>query len=175
MGELTNLNQQGASSAAFHACPDMLAFDPYSGDYGSGFWGFAVNTATYIAHDPALGWLSFGGNLQDRRGDITVEPLDAFRNRVYLAPVGLWLTLDAGKVSRVTFDPKSGTVRLTLDPADKFTPEALVRIQQPAKIAGVGSYRPAETFKMERGAYVVPLSGKTTEVILRSSEKHPEK
>ncbi|HEU4981193.1 MAG TPA: DUF5695 domain-containing protein [Acidobacteriaceae bacterium] len=175
MGELTNINQQGASSAAFHAFPDMLAFDPYSGDYGSGFWGFAVNTATYIAHDPALGWLSFGGNLQDRRGDITVEPLDAFRNRVYLAPVGLWLTLDAGKVSRVTFDPKSGTVRLTLDPADKFTPEALVRIQQPAKIAGVGSYHPVQTFKMERGAYVVPLSGKATEIVLRSSETHPEK
>ena len=127
------------------------------------------------AHDPDLGWLSFGGNLQSRRGDVTVEPLDAFRNRVYLAPVGLWLTLDAGKVSRVAFDPKSGTVRLTLDPADKFTPDALVRIQQPAKIAGVGSYHPVQTFKMERGAYVVPLSGKTTEIELRSSETHPEK
>lgn len=168
MGELTNINQQGASSAAFHAFPDMLAFDPYSGDYGSGFWGFAVNTATYIAHDPQLGWLSFGGNLQSRHNEVTVEPLDAFRNRVYLAPVGLWLTLDSGKFNRVVFDPRTGTVRLTLDPADKFTPEARLRIEQPAKIADVGSYHPARTYTMERGAYVVPLSSSATEIELRS-------
>lgn len=168
MGELTNINQQGASSAAFHSFPDKLAFDPYSGDYGSGFWGFAVNTATYVAHDPDLGWLCFGGNLQKKSGSIAIEPLDAFRNRVYLAPAGLWLTLDSGKFRRVVFDFHTGTVRLTLDPEDKFTPDARLRIQQPAKIDGVGSYHPARTYTMERGAYVVPLSGNATEIVLRS-------
>jgi hypothetical protein len=170
MGELTNIDQQGFASAAFHSFPDMLAFDPYSGDYGSGFWGFAVNTATYIAHDPQLGWLSFGGNLQSHHNDVAVEPLDAFRNRVYLAPVGLWLTLDSGKFSRVAFNPHTGTVRLTLDPAGKFTPEALLRIEQPAKIPGVGSYHPTRTYTMERGAYIVPLTSSATEV-----ELHAEK
>jgi len=168
MGELTNINQQGASSAAFHAFPDMLSFDPYSGDYGTGFWGFAVNTATYITHDPTLGWLCFGGNLQSHHNQITVQPLDAFRNRIYLAPAGLWLTLDAGKFRSVAFDPRTGAVRLSLDPANQFTPEARLRIQQPAKIAGVGSYHPVQTFSMERGAYAVPLSANTTEIELRS-------
>lgn len=168
MGELTNIDQEGFASAAFHSFPDMLSFDPYTGDYGTGFWGFAVNTATYITHDPTLGWLCFGGNLEHRGSEIIATPLDAFRNRVYLAPAGLWLMLDAGKFRRVAFDSRTGTVRLTLDAANKFTPEARLRIQQPAKIAGVGSYHPAQTYSMERGAYVVPLSANATEIVLRS-------
>jgi hypothetical protein len=175
MGELTNIDQQGFASAAFHAFPDMLAFDPYSGDYGSGFWGFAANTATYITHDADLGWLSFGGNLQNKSGKITVEPLDAFRSRVYLAPVGLWLTLDAGQFNRVVFNPRTGEVHLTLDPAAKFTPDARLRIEQPAKLAGVGSYHPTRPYRMERGAYVVPLSSSATEIVLRpTNEIHPQ-
>ncbi|MFZ0663724.1 MAG: DUF5695 domain-containing protein [Acidobacteriaceae bacterium] len=175
MGELTNIDQQGFASAAFHAFPDMLAFDPYSGDYGPGFWGFAANTATYITDDPEFGWLSFGGNLQKKRSEINVDPLDAFRSRVYLAPVGLWLTLDAGKFNRVVFNSRTGEVRLTLDPETKFTPNARMRMEQPAKIAGVGSYHPASPYRMERGAYVVPLSVSATEIVLRTTkETHPQ-
>jgi hypothetical protein len=171
MGELSNIDQNGFASAAFHAFPETLAFDPYSGDYGSGFWGFAVNTATYVVRDPALGWLSFGGNLESRRGVIRVVPLDAFRSRLYLAPVGLWITLDAGRLREAVFDPRTAVVRVTLEPATETTPEARLRIEQPAKLAGVGTYRLAEPLRQERGAYVVPLRQDSTEIVLRSNEK----
>lgn len=167
MGELSNIDRDGFASAAFHAFPDMLAFDPYSGDYGSGFWGFAVNTATYVTHDAALGWLCFGGNLQSKGNNIAIEPLDAFRSRVYLAPLGLWLTLDSGRFQRVAYNAKTGRVRIALDPAGQFTPAARLRIEQPAKLPGVGSYQPASTYAMERDAYVVPLGHGATEVVLR--------
>lgn len=167
MGELSNIDEEGFASAAYHAFPNTLAFDPYSGDYGSGFWGHAMNTATYLADDPALGWLAFGGNVAKKDGKIQVTPLDSFRSRLYLAPLGLWLTLDAGKFKQAVFDPRTGSVRLTLEGASEFTPEARLRIEQPAKLAGVGTYRPAEALKLERGAYTVPLNPNATEVVLQ--------
>ena len=169
MGELSNIDRNGFGSAAFHSFPDMLAFDPYSGDYGPGFWGFAVNTATYVTRDSALGWLCFGGDLESKGENIRVVPLDAFRSRLYLAPIGLWITLDAGRIRQAVFDSRTGVVRLTLEPASQITPSARVRIEQPAKIAGVGTYRPMESFESERGAWVVPLRSETTEIVLRSS------
>lgn len=174
MGELSNIDQNGFGSAAFHAFPDMLADDPYSGDYGSGFWGFAVNTASYVVDDPVLGWLCFGGALQAHHGTIDVTLLDAARSRVYLAPLGLWITLDAGSIRKVQFDPHGGTVRLTLDPAIGITPVARLRLQQPASIAGVGPYHPTASFRMERGAWVVPLQAQPLQIVLEaSSPTHP--
>jgi hypothetical protein len=164
MGELSNIDKQGFGSAAFHAFPDMLAADPYSGDYGSGFWGYATNTATYVVDDPALGWLAFGGNLTLASGVVTVTPLDAFRSRVYLAPVGLWITLDAGTIRGVKFNVKTGVVRLTLDAATEFTPEARLRIEQ---APGKSRYAAGAALQQERGAYVAPLGHNATEVVLR--------
>jgi hypothetical protein len=166
MGELSNIDEQGFASAAFHSFPDKLAFDAYSGDYGSGFWGHAANTATYVVNDPMLGWLSFGGNVASRDGEVEVVPLDSFRTRLYLAPIGLWLTLDAGKFKAAAFNPESGVLRITLDKRDEFTPEALLRIEQPARIAGVPNYGLAGNFGQERGAYIVPLTKENTEVII---------
>ena len=174
MGELTNIDRDGFASAAFHSFPDMLSFDPYSGDYGSGFWGFAANTATYVVRDASLGWLSFGGNLQKQGNAIRVIPLDAFRSRLYLAPMGLWLTLDAGRFRQAVFDVRTGEVRLTLEPATATTSEARLRIEQPATLAGVGTYRPAAQLHTERGAYVVPLGVQTTEIVLRSIRTHAD-
>jgi hypothetical protein len=166
MGELGNIDQDGFASAAFHSFPDMLAFDPYSGDYGTGFWGYAANTATYVVHDAALGWLSFGGNLEDHGGAIRVIPLDAFRSRLYLAPAGLWITLDAGKIRQAVFEPRTGQLRIILDPATPITPEARLRIEQPAKLPGVGTYAPSQSLRSERGAWVIPLQSGATEVTL---------
>jgi hypothetical protein len=98
---------------------------------------------------------------------VTVTALDSFRSRLYLAPLGLWLTLDAGKFKTAVFDPRNGTVRLTLQGTSEFTPHALLRIEQPAKLAGVGNYHLAEELKQERGAYVVHLNADETEVVLQ--------
>lgn len=172
MGPLTNIDQDGFASAAFHSFPDMLAFDPYSGDYGPNFFGHAMNTATYVAHSDDFGWLVFGGNLTQEAKTIRVTPLDSFRMRVYLAPYGLWLTLDAGKFREIRFDPKSQIVRLTLDPATSYTHDALLRIEQPARIAGVGEFAPEKRYAQDRGAWVVPLRDAPQEVILKTAA-HP--
>ncbi|HEV2488935.1 MAG TPA: DUF5695 domain-containing protein [Candidatus Acidoferrales bacterium] len=167
MGALTDIDQEGFASAAFHSFPDMLKFDPYSGDYGPNFFGHALNTATYIVHHPEFGWLAFGGNIKAAGGTVQTTPLDSFRMRVYVAPFGLWLTLDAGEFDSVEVNSKTGAVRIGLSPATQFTPAAYLRVEQPAKLAGVGTYHPAETFHMERGAYMVPLHKERTWIELR--------
>lgn len=169
MGELSDIQKNGFASAAFHAFPDMLAFDPYSGDYGPGFFGYAVNTATYIEDDPALGWLCFGGNLKKAGGKIEVEPRDALRGRLYVAPAGLWITLDSGQIRRAVYNPHTGDVEIILDPATDVTPVARLRIEQPAKVPGIGAYKPVETLQRERGAWVIPLKPTGTDIVLKAN------
>ena len=167
MGALTNIDQEGFASAAFHAYPDMLKFDPLSGDYGPNFFGHALNTATYVVKHPEFGWLAFGGNLEVKAASVKITPLDSFRTRVYLAPVGLWLTLDAGRFEGVEFNSATGAVLVGLAPATTFTPATGLRIEETAKIKSVGEYRPTQSFNSKRGAYVIPLGSKTTWVELK--------
>jgi len=57
----------------------------------------------------------------------------------------------------VELNPKTGAVRLGLGARTLFTTAARLRIEQPAKIDGVGTYAPTSSFKFERDAHVVPL------------------
>lgn len=167
MGAISNITQDGFGPAAFHSFPSTLAIDSYSGDYGPGFYGYAVNSGTYITHDEELGWLSFGGNLKRNRDWVEVDLTTAARSRVYIAPAGLWLTLDAGKFEKVAYNPETGQVELHLEAKDQYTPNAFLRIEQPVAVEGVGNYRVASSLKKERGAYVVPLTRRLTKVELQ--------
>jgi len=162
MGVLTDIDSDGFVFPAFHAFPDMLRWDPVSGDNGPNFFGHAWNTATYVVNHPEFGWLAFGGNITLAEGVVRVVPLDSSRTRFYLAPLGLWLTLDAGSITSFELDIGSGAVRIGLAPANQFTSDARLRVEQPAKLRDVGRYHPVDAFKSERGAFVVPLGAGTT-------------
>jgi len=166
MGALSNIDQEGFASAAFHSFPSTLAWDPYSGDYGPNFFGHAFNVATYVVNHPEFGWQSFGGNVRVSGNWVNVEPRDSFRKRVYIAPLGLWLTLDAGTFESVAINTKSQLVRVTLSRADAFTPSARMRVQQPATIARVGTYATRQSFVNERDAFTIPLGSSTTVIEL---------
>ncbi len=171
MGALSNIDQEGFASAAFHSFPSTLKWDPYSGDYGPNFFGHAFNIGTYVVDHPEFGWQSFGGNIALRGGWVNVQPLDSFRKRVYIAPLGLWLTLDAGTFESVAINTKSKAVRVTLSPADAFTPKARLRVQQPAKLAGIGTFTPRQKLVNERDAFTISL-GRSTTVIELSPKRN---
>jgi hypothetical protein len=164
MGALSNIDQEGFASAAFHSFPSTLRWDAYSGDYGPNFFGHAFNTATYVIDHPEFGWQAFGGNIKTVGDWIQVQTLDSFRCRVYIAPRGLWLTLDAGTFVSVAVNTQTHAVRLSLSPADPYTPQARLRVEQPAKMAGIGTYHPAKTFAVNGDAYTVPLGNGPTVV-----------
>jgi hypothetical protein len=162
MGALTDIDQEGFDSAAFHSFPDMLKPDPLTGDNGPNIFGHAWNTATYIVNHPEFGWVAFGGNVKVNGAVVTVTPRDSYRSRIYAASLGLWLTLDAGTFEKVELNSTTGVVRVGLAGATDFTAEARLRVEQPARVSGISAYRPASLLKAERDAYVVPLQKEVT-------------
>ena len=166
MGTITDIDLEGFLAPAFHAFPDTLKPDALSGDDGPNLFGHAWNTATYIVHHPEFGWVAFGGNARVEGNIVKVTPLDSFRMRVYIASLGLWLTLDAGQFEQVEVNTRTGAVRVALVPATEFLRAARLRLEQPAQIAGVGTYRPLKTLRLERGAYTIPLGKRPTWVDL---------
>ncbi len=166
MGALSNIDREGFASAAFHSFPSTLKWDAYSGDYGPNFFGHALNTATYVINHSEFGWQAFGGNLRMEGDRVRVQPRDSFRMRVYIAPFGLWLTLDAGTFESIYMDPRTRAVRIGLSRSTPETPKARLRIEQPARVTGIGSYRPRGRLREERGAFTVPLSDTITWVEL---------
>jgi hypothetical protein len=168
MGALSNIDQEGFPSAAFHSYPQNLRWDSYVGDYGPNFFGHAITTGTYVIDHPDYGWQAFGGNVTSTTGGwITVKTLDSERHRIYVAPLGLYLTLDAGTFDTVAINPTTHAVRVTLSPATPFTPVARLRIEQPAAIAGIGQYAVTTgAFAAERGALALTLGTSPTTITL---------
>lgn len=165
MGSLSNIDSEGFGSAAFHSFPDMMKFDAINGDYGMSFFAQAYGAASYLTNDPTFGWVGMGGNVSQAGQVVTLQPKDSARSRVFIAPAGLWLTLDAGKFAAVTYDPASGKVTVTLDPADVHTPQAWLDVETTTKD---GKPYTADA-PVQRGAYVVKLG--TNETTLELTPK----
>lgn len=165
MGGITNIDQKGFSSAAFHSWPDMMAWDAYSGDYGMGFFGHAYAAATYVVHDPVFGWLGFGGTIQNHGGTIRIAPRDGARSRLFIAPAGQWITLQAGKIAQASYAPATGEIGLTLDPATPTAPVARVFVESTITDAGP---RTVDGAIMERGGFTVQLGPKPRTLTLHA-------
>ncbi len=157
LGAISNITEDGFGPAAFHSFPSTLKIDGLSGDYGSGFFGYAVNSATYITRDEDKGWLAFGGNCTVKDEKIEVQLTTAGKNKIYLAPEKLWLTLDAGTFKQINYNPQSGEVELILNAKDKYTPVAYL---------SAGSITKKLPYEKERGAYKIPLKKKIVKVKL---------
>lgn len=177
MGALTNIDQEGFASVAFHAFPQNMKWDAYSGDYGPNFLGHALNTGTYLINHPEFGWQAFGGNVsllaRSARGggpverSVMVRVTDSFRQRVYIAPLGLYLTLDAGQFESVSVNPATGVVSVTLAPSTPHVRAARLRVEQTGKTMPARAWTPTGALTIERGAYVVPLTTRATTIELR--------
>jgi len=150
LGGIANITQDGFGPAAFHSFPSSMKIDGISGDFGSGFYGYAVNSGSYLFEDKDFGWLAFGGNLTAKEGVVTVEITTAARSKVYIASKKLWLTLDAGKFDKVIFNTRTDEVTVVLDGKTRHTPNAYLRIDSDTELP----------FKKVRGAYEIPLSDK---------------
>ncbi|KLU90838.1 hypothetical protein MAPG_09364 [Magnaporthiopsis poae ATCC 64411] len=115
-GPLSNIHQDGFAAASFHSFPDALKWDGRSGDYGPGFAGLALGSGTYVAEDPELGLVVFGGELlqQDAAsGGVSVRTTDAVRQRVFVGPLGVLVSIDSGIIDELHFN-SSGALSVTL-------------------------------------------------------------
>lgn len=157
LGGISNITQDGFGPAAFHSYPSTLKIDGISGDYGSGFYGYAVNSSSYLTQDKDLGWLAFGGNFIQKDDIVEMELTTASKSRVFVAPKKLWLTLDAGSFKKISYNQKTGEVTLVFEPGNKYTPYAYLRVEG------------ADTtlqYPIVRGAYQIALGKKELEIKL---------
>ena len=162
MGGITNVDRDGFAAAGFHSEPDVMDWDPMTGDYGMGYFGHAYAAATYLVRDPALGWLGFGGTVAERGDAVAVTPHDGARTRLFVAPAGQWITLAAGTIARAEWQPARRRIVLTLDAASATTPAARLLVEAPA---GGAAYAP-DRGTAARGMWTVPLGRGPQTVIL---------
>ncbi|KAF5646182.1 glycoside hydrolase family 43 [Fusarium sp. NRRL 52700] len=111
---LTNINQDGCPSTAFHSRPDTLKWDGYSSDYGGGLLGAVLNSGTYVAMDKQLGMVAFGGTISKVGAQYFVEPKDAVRKRIFIGPFNVMVTVDMGSIKSFNFIPGESNVQIEL-------------------------------------------------------------
>ncbi|XP_006453952.1 hypothetical protein AGABI2DRAFT_181949 [Agaricus bisporus var. bisporus H97] len=163
-GPLSNIDQDGFASASFHSFPDTLKWDGYSGDYGPNFSGHAMGMGTFIINHPDFGWQAFGGNIVAKSPAIQVQVKDSIRRRVYLAPLGTLLTLDAGAFSTVAFNPSTKQVDVTITAAPDgassaaAAPQGRLLVEQKARISGFNGLKPSGNVSVDAGAFVILFS-----------------
>jgi hypothetical protein len=156
---LSNITQDGFAPCAFHSFPSTLRNDGISGDYGPGFFGYAVNTASFLTRHDEFGWIAMGGNIIVEDEWITMNLTTAARSRVFIAPVGVELSLDAGKFKSVSFNPETEEIKAVLDVENEFTPEALMEVKS-NDVSGEGAWKVARFTKNDRNLYEIPLKKK---------------
>ncbi|WQF85749.1 hypothetical protein CDEST_10763 [Colletotrichum destructivum] len=171
---LTNVDAEGFPSAAFHSFPENLDWDPYTGDYGLGFLALGLGQAVYIVDHERYGDVVFGGNVVVGPDDATtaaaavvVEPRDAVRRRVFVAGLGLKVSLSAGAIQTVTYDRAGQTLKLVLSPAAS---EAALRANSAVvwltQTTSAGTKFTVPGAALSRGGYVVDLSTGQAEVVI---------
>ncbi|KAJ5107431.1 hypothetical protein N7456_004106 [Penicillium angulare] len=131
-GPLTNIRQDGSMYNAFHSYPDTLRGDYYSGDYGPNFLGMMLGSGCYVVDDPDLGLVTYGGNMDQSGSSVTVQPRDALRQRVYIAQMGLYVTISTGQISEFSFDSSVATsLRLSIVSGPAKASTAVVWVETP--------------------------------------------
>jgi len=155
---MTNINQDGFPSAAFHSFPDTLTWDGITGDYGGGLIGTVLNSGTYVADDEELGMVAYGGILSTDGSVYTVKPRDAVRKRVFIGPLKVLTTVDVGVITELKFDTADKTVEVTLSQI-KDAPKATQAVVWVESTSFEKWSVKAEGAKDDRGGWIVPISG----------------
>lgn len=165
---LSNIDEGGFASAAFHSFPELLKWDPYSGDYGQGFLGLSLGQCVYIVKDSKLGVQAFGGDIDEKRSTASttfVAPTDAVRKRVFVAELGLKVEISAGAIKEIVYDAGTQKLDLIVVPAATGTAlqakSAIVWLEQPGSKTGSFS---AVGAQQERGGWVVRLANGSASV-----------
>ena len=105
--------ETGAPSMMLHAVPFMLEHDPRSGDFGLGFFGHWAEAASYVHRDEDLGeWICFGCDSTAVGSGLAIVPRDMLRRRVYVASVGLYVSLRNGRIETMRLEANELALKL---------------------------------------------------------------
>ena len=111
---------------------------------------------------PQLGNICYLCNLDPIKEGAKIVPTDLYKRRIYLEPLGLMLSMDAGTFESIVFSKKKKTVEITFLSASKENyayPERRLRVEKQAN----EGLRPGSAFTLSpssvlrRGAFILPL------------------
>jgi hypothetical protein len=163
LGGISNITKEGFGPAAFHSFPNTLKIDGYSGDYGSGFFGYVVNSKSYLIFHDDFGWLGFGGNVEIDKNWINFEITNASQSAIMIGPENLLLELDAGTFEKARYNTQNKDIELILSPKSSFVEKAFLKQND-----NLGNkYKPKENLTTSNGAYVIPLDNKNIKITLK--------
>lgn len=160
---MSNIHEDGFASAAMHSWPDMLSWDPFSGDYGPGFAGLVLGAACYLMQDEEFGLTAYYGKLDSHDEEsYTVQPRDALRRRMYIGPLDVFFEFDAGAISSVTVTGESIAVELRASATEGAAPaeEAVLWINQTFYVADAADEDVVvggEDIERKRGGWAIPF------------------
>ncbi|HSJ67370.1 MAG TPA: DUF5695 domain-containing protein, partial [Anditalea sp.] len=159
LGGIANITQDGFGPAAFHSFPEMLDIDGYSGDYGSGFFGYAVNSKSVIMKDSEFGWLGFGGNINIASDIVQLDLTTAGKNKLFIAPEKTMIIMEAGKIDTAYYNIKERKLSLSLKETNAITPHAYLRIESENKDVKLLDYP-----KLNQDVYKISLKDQPTTI-----------
>ena len=90
---------------------------------------------------------------------------------MFVAPLGAWLSLDAGAFEEVDFDPASNRVTFTIVPSASgisgaaAAPNARLVVENTAN-NGLGMLKPTTSLSQDAGAWVIPFKNGAASVSL---------
>ncbi|KAI0202965.1 hypothetical protein F4808DRAFT_48662 [Astrocystis sublimbata] len=171
-GPLSNINQDGFAAASFHSWPDTLKWDGYSGDYGPGFLGMVLGSGTYVAQHNTLGLLAYGGTItsSDDENSVHVTTHGPIRRRVFIGPLSVLITTDAGSIDSFgyTSDGSNVSLVLTQQSSSPSSSSAVVWVETTSGSVEYIVSSPAAT--QTRLGWAVPLSPSAVTVqLMRAS------
>ena len=164
-GQFTNIDETGAPGMLYNSFPHIQEHDPYSGDYGLGFFGISLESGGYFVNHKDLGPICYLCDLELNSTQVTHETFatlgsgrfslrDAYRQRFYFEPLGLWVQADAGQIDAVDFDMQRRTLDVTFLPAEETAAGAQsysmlrLRVDKVAR----GTSRPGSNFTVSKPA-----------------------
>lgn len=155
MGPLANVTKEGFGPSAFHSYPETMDIDGYACDYGSGFYGYAVNSSTYVYNHNEFGWIAFSGNIEQAGQWINIDLTTAGKNKLFLSPEALSLETVSGKMDRVRYNVEtrevtvefSGDILLDVSAPESSIVEVLDKVQKDNR-----GYYEVKAEKNNRGA-----------------------
>jgi hypothetical protein len=140
---------------AFHSFPDTLRGDDYSGDYGPNFLGMMIGSGVYVVQDPDVGLVTYGGNMDVSGNSVTVQPRDAVRRRVYVAHLGVYVTISAGQIEEFSFDTSGlSSLKLSVVPGPAKASSTVVWVETPGT---TDKYVVSGKADKQRGGWAIEL------------------
>ena len=166
-----SIDESGAPSMMLHMLPHVLDFDPHSGDFGLGFFGLTLEAASYLVQHPTLGTVCYLCDLQQPArsaqgsGALVFSPRDAYRQRIFIEPIAMYVQADVGTFEQVTVDLDAKRVTIVFAEAGAGATFDARRLRAEKTSAD----RNANTFRLVqpagaqlvRGAWTFPASTAT--------------